>query len=761
MSTKQPRISTTGVGILALCAALVLAACGGDPKVRSAERFARGEQYFADGKLDEAIIELRGAIQLDPMAGRARYRLAEAYARKNDPQSAFGEFVRAADLLPDDVAVQQSAGDVLLLARRYDEARARAERVVALDPKGTAGLVLLGNAQSGLGNLDGAVATLEKAIALAPGRGVFHSMLGAVHTKRGDDVAAAAAYARAVEVEPGSVEAQVALGLYRVSQGDVAAAEGPLLEARRLAPEDRGMLRALVSLYAGSGRLPQAEPYLTQLADGGDRDAAFSLVDVLLSTGRRNDADSRLARLAAQKETTVQATLRRAALQHGDGRREEAYAAVAGLLKGKPSLAAALALRGRFELQDGEASKAEASLRAAVAADPRDGAAAFWLGQALLRQRQFDEAERAFEGALRLSPSSGSVHVELSRLMLRRGRAADAVTYARDAVRLAPRDGAGRAALVRALAAAGDLGGATRALAAVSAGRERDPQLRMLEGELRLARKDPAGAARAFSEALEASPALYEALDGLVASRLATGDAEGARRDVAAALARTSEDAGALVAAGRGYLQARDFAQAVSVLQRALALAPDRIEAYALLATSYVLQDRLDDAVREYERLAARQPKAAAPRIVLGMLHQTASRRAQARQSYLAALEADPRAAVASNNLAWMDYEDGTNLDVALQRAQAAKAQLPDSPEVNDTLGAIYLKKGLASSAVDALKAAVAAAPQEAAYQVRLGQAYAVAGEPALARRALEAALRLQPGGEVADDARRALATLR
>ena len=89
---------------------------------------------------------------------------------------------------------------------------------------------------------------------------------------------------------------------------------------------------------------------------------------------------------------------------------------------------------------------------------------------------------------------------------------------------------------------------------------------------------------------------------------------------------------------------------------------------------------------------------------MLGFLLEIQGRFDEAQQQYQKALEFDPRTAAAANNLAWLYASRGGNLDVALQLAQAAKAGLPDSPEVSDTMGWIYLKKGLRELAVGPLE---------------------------------------------------------
>jgi Flp pilus assembly protein TadD len=95
-----------------------------------------------------------------------------------------------------------------------------------------------------------------------------------------------------------------------------------------------------------------------------------------------------------------------------------------------------------------------------------------------------------------------------------------------------------------------------------------------------------------------------------------------------------------------------------------------------------------------------------------------------------------------------------------LQLAQAAKAELPDNPNVNDTLGFVYIKKQLPSLAVPPLRLAVDKAPGDPGFHYHLGLALAQAGDKSAARQALEQALRLKADFPGAADARRLLATL-
>jgi Flp pilus assembly protein TadD len=141
------------------------------------------------------------------------------------------------------------------------------------------------------------------------------------------------------------------------------------------------------------------------------------------------------------------------------------------------------------------------------------------------------------------------------------------------------------------------------------------------------------------------------------------------------------------------------------------------------------------------------------------MIVEGQGKQAEARRRYEQIMQLDPTAAVAANNLAYMYAETGGNLDVALQLAQTAKQKLPEVPDVNDTLGYVYLKKDLASLAIPPLQASVRKDPKNSTYQYHLGLAYAKAGDKVKAKKALEQALAVNASFPGADDARRMLAS--
>jgi tetratricopeptide (TPR) repeat protein len=143
------------------------------------------------------------------------------------------------------------------------------------------------------------------------------------------------------------------------------------------------------------------------------------------------------------------------------------------------------------------------------------------------------------------------------------------------------------------------------------------------------------------------------------------------------------------------------------------------------------------------------------------MILEIQNKTGEAQKRYEAIVSTNQRAPVAANNLAWIYADNDGNLDVALQLAQAAKSQLPAIPEVNDTLGWVYYKKGLPALAIPPLQESVAKDPDNPIYRLHLGLAYARAGQKEKARTDLERAIQINPKFDGADVARQTLLALK
>ena len=751
---RQVLIPVLGLMLLTL-------AVSGCRKSQSREQFLdSGNKYAGQQKYAEAIVEYRNALKVDPKFGPAHAQLADAYMKSNAAALAIRELVVAADLMPGDAAAQLKAGQLLLLAGKFEDAKTRAETVLVLDSKNVEAQILKGNAAAGLKDLNGALDDINEAIKLDPRNARAYANLGAIEMQKGRGAEAEAAFKRAVEVDSTSVVAQLALANFYWSTGRLPEAEAPLKRAVELDPTTMVGQRALSAFYMSTGRMKEAEAPLKSLAEKpGDNQARLTLADYYIRTERFDEATEILQTVAQQPAAYADATLRLAAIDYVQKRPADAHRRVDEVRAKQPKNTPAAIMKARFLVTEGKVEEALTQAQAAVAGDPRSASAQYMLGTLLAMRNQVDEAIDAFNEVIKLNPRVGGVQVLLADLQLRKGAVAAALQFAEQAVRDAPKSLEARLVLARSLGAAGTTARAETIMKGLLAERPDVALFHEQMGNVLLSKKDAPGARREFDRALQIDPNALGALRGRLALDIGDKNVAGALATIAAAVQKAPRNTDLLLLQAGVYAAAKDTARQEQTLRRIIDIDSSHFQAFAGLASLFVYSGRLDEAKTEYEALARKQPKAIAAPTMVALILEAQKKPAEAQKVYEKIVAMSPKAAVASNNLAWLYVEGGGNLDVAMQLALTASQQLPKVAEVTDTLGWIYVKKGLADLAIPPLLASVEQDPKNASYRYHLGLAYAKKGDKRKARDAFDEALKIQPGLKEAADARNALLT--
>src|SRR5580704_12321084 len=85
---------------LLILALAVLAGCSTDPNAKKVKYLNSGDRYLKKGKLQEAIIEFRNALEIDPRFAAAHYQLARAYLSSRNAEAAYRELLETVTLDP-------------------------------------------------------------------------------------------------------------------------------------------------------------------------------------------------------------------------------------------------------------------------------------------------------------------------------------------------------------------------------------------------------------------------------------------------------------------------------------------------------------------------------------------------------------------------------------------------------------------------------------------------------------------------------------
>src|SRR5438034_8569018 len=112
------------LAVLALVAVSLtsLAACASTPEAKKKRALERAAQYEKDGKLNEAILELRTALTIDQDFVPALQALARAYSAKAWYADAARELTRARKLDPQSIPIQADLGRALVDAGAFVDA---------------------------------------------------------------------------------------------------------------------------------------------------------------------------------------------------------------------------------------------------------------------------------------------------------------------------------------------------------------------------------------------------------------------------------------------------------------------------------------------------------------------------------------------------------------------------------------------------------------------------------------------------------------
>ncbi|MCZ6464027.1 MAG: tetratricopeptide repeat protein, partial [Proteobacteria bacterium] len=180
----------------------------------------------------------------------------------------------------------------------------------------------------------------------------------------------------------------------------------------------------------------------------------------------------------------------------------------------------------------------------------------------------------------------------------------------------------------------------------------------------------------------------------------------------------------------------------------------------ALLIRIYSAQGQIDEAIASFEEanaVGALEPPA---RMLLARMHIATSNRRRALELLEELLAENDALAGAKNDLAYLLALDSVDLDRALRLGQEAQRALPRISQVADTLGFVYLKKGLHEPALEQFRYAVKLGSEhdgvQPVYHYHAGRALQELGRTEEAATQFEEALALDANYEDAAAALRA-----
>jgi len=755
------------IGLFSL--ALLVAGCHRSPKYYT----GKAEKLFAEGKYAEAEINYRKAIQANTAYGEAYAGLGQTELKLERSREAYAAFTRAVELLPARDDLKVTLGEVILNGYLSDKRRPQAlfdqlnklsDQLMASDPHD--GLRFKAYLAVSENRLDLALDLFEKANAAKPMQPVL--VLGWTQVLFQSNQAAKGEKLALDLMQADKTYAPVYDLLYRRYLADHRLADAERLLETRISnnPKDPAALLQLAVFYSGTGRRPEMTATLQRVIDR-PRDFPEARLQVGDFYSKLQEWDEAIRQYEAgakedsKREITYLKRITNVYMMQGKG--EQAAAVLHQILEQQPADEEAHGVNASLLLKSGTPENLKAALGEFQALIKRSPDNAVWhynLGRTYAAQRNTDAAWSEFQEAIKQNSDYFPPRLALAEISQARSKFADTVRYADEV--LASRPNLPAAMLLRAAGLTG-MGKYAEARPVLEQMEKAFPQNRDVQfqfGSLELAQKSYAAAEERFRKLLEQDRRDPRALAALVQTYVAEDQLVTAYRLLLDELAKSPDFEAVRSLLADVAIRLSKFDVAVNQYRELLMRHPTSAGLQLQLGSAYRRQGDLAGAIASFEAAVKLEPRNLSACALLAATLEESGRKADAIAAYRRVLQIDPENGVAMNNLAFLIADNGGSLDEALKLAQRAVQKAPQQPNFADTLGWIYLKKGMLDAAVQVFRTDVQKFPDKATFRYHLGLALVKAGDKENGKTELLAALSKQPSPEVNQGIKDTLASL-
>ncbi|CAG9195052.1 TPR repeat [Paraburkholderia caribensis] len=310
--------------------------------------FDRAYSAHRDGRLADAERDYRATLELDPVHVDALHLLGVLRHQQGQHEEAADLVRRAADLRPQDAALQLNLGNALKALGRLDQAIERFRNALTLAPTFPMAHYNLGNAYALAGRHEDAVDAFQKSLRLQPMDASSHVNLGNALHALGRHREAVDSFRRALELRPGHAGAHNNIGMALNALGSTKEAIAHFRAALKIEPRFVAARFNLGNTLDATGQHHEAvaefEAVLALQANLPP--ALFGLGNALASLGRHEEARPRFELAVGHDPNFALAWLSLGAAHHALGAHDAALRAFEQALRLRPDLPMAHMNRG-------------------------------------------------------------------------------------------------------------------------------------------------------------------------------------------------------------------------------------------------------------------------------------------------------------------------------------------------------------------------------------------------------------------------------
>ena len=735
----------------------------------------RGNQLYAAGKYEDAVLNYRNAIKRDSRSGEAYYRLAKALEKLDRGAEVYQDLNQAATFSPDNVPAKVELASLCLAsylrdprhpAVLYKQAKSLTDDLLARNPNSPEGLRLKGSISLVDSKPSEAVKAFQQALRSAPDSRELPTDLAEALLKDNQIEEGERMARTAIAKNPKYAPPYELLYSFYATHGRAQDAEALLKLWMANSPDDPAPGIRLAAEYYRAKKPEEAEKMLDAMVQ---RQASVPQVDLAVGDFHaliRNWEKALADYQRGQSRDAAHALVyqgRQAGVLASMGKRDEAVKLLNAVLAKDPRdiFARNLKVQILFQLGGSKNLDEAAELASDLAKEsPGNSKTQMMAGQVLMAKGNLDAAVARFQQAAAVDAQSAAPHLALAQAYMVRKNYSAMLEQAAAALAILPEDQTARLYRVIALTALGSIPQAKTEAEQLARSTKNAAPVEMQLGMIALKQKNYSEAEAHFRKLYkEGDPNPYP-LMGLVNSYLGEHQPDRAMELVEAELKRTPQSSAkaSLVIDTAEVTGKPDIA--MSELQKMVAQNPKSADVQIRLAEFHRHQGNFSAALEAFQRARQLDPKRKGVDALIGSMQDALGQKKEAIASYRKALAETPDDPVTLNNLAVLLADTGGDLNEALRLATAASRKLPNNLAVEDTLAWIHIKRGNATTVVPVLERLTNRDPANATYRYHYGVALFEKGDRTSAKQQLQAALSDKPAKQTESDIRNLLAKL-
>lgn len=747
---------------------LSVSGCSGSKEEAANKYLNSGIEFFQQGELSKASVELRNALQIDPKLASAYYYLALISEENQNWRSLYKNLSKVEQLDANHVQAKIKLAYLMLLAKQADTALEKADFILALDKDNAEAFAIKASAYLQKELYDVAMEYINKAIAADSESAEIASIKVSIMHRQGDTDAALSLLADIIDREQDSLQLLLLRAEINQEINDIQAMEADYRTLIKNNPEEKGFYLKLAKLLHDTDRVDAAiellKTYLkrdakdTQIRiaiieilsrqdagkgeellnqyiarDAGNAELRFYRIDKLMIAGDQAQALAELQKISDgsfQDPDLFRARSLTADLILDTGDHDRALELVNRVLQADSNFEQALLVRARYYLIAEDIDAAVADLRTVLRNNPESESALVMLANAYLSSGSDQLADDTFRKVLDINPGNVQAAVPVIQSLLQKKQIDRSERLVENALKRAPDNDILLSILAQIKLARQDYEGTSELITRIERNGQNPAFSRYLSAKTLQSQGQYKKAIDQYRLALRANPDLGRALEGLTVCYMRLDREQALLEYLKEFRVVNPKNMMVLSIMASIYSRQGDHQTAINVLEQGLAENAGWVQGYTALASNYRANNDLDAAIDSFERGLSAVPNSSLLKMLLASSYEQAGDKHNALKLYEEFLRVNPDHQVVTNNLASLlidEFESEQNIKRAIELTE--RFANSDNPYFVDTYAWALIKSGLPEVAEPLLRRVTEMAPSVAVFHYHRGIGYVRLGK--------------------------------